>query len=262
MVNKSGTTPLLIHHTDAIVQITLRRPAVANRIQPNDLQILHDFLKECEAMKALRVLILASQGKYFSAGFDLGALDARVKPVKKGERKIDFERFVDAWEKTPLITIAAIQGPIFGGSTDLALASDFRVGTPSVTATMPAAKLGLHLYPGLFRRYVSRLGLNHAKALVLTAASFSHTQLQTMGFLNEIVPEAALNDHVMDMAGQIAQLAPLALSGMKAALNAAAGACLDEDQVRQAMVKAFLSDDFREGITAWREKRTPTFIGS
>ena len=139
MVNKSGTIPLLIHHTDAIVQITLRRPAVANRIQPNDLQILQDFLMECEAVKASRVLILASQGKYFSAGFDLGALDARVKPVKKGERKSDFERFVDAWEKTPLVTIAAIQGPVFGGSTDLALASDFRIGTPEYPAGSPVA---------------------------------------------------------------------------------------------------------------------------
>jgi enoyl-CoA hydratase len=262
MAEKAGTTPLLVHHTEAIAQITLRRPGVANRIQPDDLRVLGEHLKECEAMKGLRVLILAAQGKYFSAGYDLGSLDARDKPTDSSEQGSEFERFVDAWEQTPLITISGIQGPVFGGSTDLALASDFRVGTPSVTATMPAAKLGLHLYPGILRRYVSRLGLNHAKAMVLTAASFSHTQLLAMGFLTEIVPGPSLPDRVMEMAVQIAQLAPLSLRGMKAVLNGAAAACLDESQSRRTMVEAFLSKDCEEGIAAWLEKRPPKFTGS
>jgi len=189
-------------------------------------------------------------------------LDARDKPARRSGQRNAFEIFVDAWEQTPLITIAALQGPVFGGATDLALASDFRIGTPTVTATMPAAKLGLHLYPGLLRRYVSRLGLNYAKALVLTAARFSHAQLLAMGFLTEVVPEGSLQDRVMAMAEQISPLAPLSLRGMKAALNAAAEGCLDEKKVRRRMVETYLSRDCEEGVNAWLEKRPPRFTGS
>jgi enoyl-CoA hydratase/carnithine racemase len=127
---------------------------------------------------------------------------------------------------------------------------------------MPAAKLGLHLYPGILRRYVSRLGLNHAKAMVLTAASFPSDKLEAMGFLNEIVPAAALTDRVMATATQIAGLAPLSLRGMKRALNGAANACLDEETVRQAMLQTTLSRDCREGLLAWKEKRDPDFKGT
>jgi enoyl-CoA hydratase len=262
MDHKSGTTPSFVKVTDTIARITLQRPTVANRIQPDDLAVLKDLLAACEALNNLRVLILASQGKYFSAGYDLGSLPSESNLQKSVGQKSDFESFIDTWEQTPLITIAAVQGPVFGGSTDLVLASDFRIGTPAVTATMPAAKLGLHLYPGILKRYVSRLGLNHAKSLVLTAANFSHSQLQAMGFLTKTVPEDALQDHVMELAEQIAPLAPLSLRGMKGALNAAANGSLDEEQVRETIRRVSRSEDIREGLAAWQEKRTPRFSGS
>ena len=230
--------------------------------KPEDLKILKNHLIDCERLKDLRVILLAAQGPYFSAGYDLGAIPSNTKMPESAGQKIDFESLVDAWEQTPLITIAALQGPVFGGSTDLVLASDFRIGTPAVTATMPAAKLGLHLYPGILRRYVSRMGLNNAKALVLTAASFPHTQLHAMGFLTDIIPEASLYDHAMALAGQVALLAPLSLRGMKAALNAAANASMDDALVRDTMRQVSLSEDIREGLTAWKEKRIPRFTGS
>ena len=261
MNEKSGKAPQLIRHSEAIAEIMLRRPALANRLEPDDLAQMRSYLKECEAEKTLRVLILAAEGRYFSSGYDLGSLGGRAGSGQGGEKKSAFEMLVDEWEKTPIITLAAIQGPVMGGSTDLALASDFRIGTSAVTAKMPAARLGFHLYPGIFRRYVTRLGLNHAKALVLTAASFSCPQLQAMGFLTEVVEEDKLTDRTLELAGQIAKLAPLALRGMKAALNNAAESRMDEEIVRKTMIEVFLSDDCREGIAAWREKREPDFKG-
>ena len=164
-------------------------------------------------------------------------------------------------EQTPLITIAAVQGPVLGGATDLVLACDFRIGTPDVYATMPAARLGLHLYPGAIGRYVSRLGLNHAKTFILTAERMSHVQLEAMGFLNEVVSGELLEKRVMALARQIASLAPLSLRGMKAALNAAAGARLDEAQIRRTMAGVFASEDSKEGVAAWLDKRPPKFRG-
>ncbi|MDD5169800.1 MAG: enoyl-CoA hydratase/isomerase family protein, partial [Syntrophales bacterium] len=250
MDTKSGLPPALIMDTEAVAQIILRRPAVANRIQPEDLEVLGSHLATCEENNGLRVLIVAAEGKYFSAGYDIGAMAARTDKKISEIWKSDFETFVDRWEHSPLITIAAIQGPVLGGATDWVLASDFRIGAPSVYAAMPAAKLGVFLYPGLVRRYITRLGLNHAKMIILTAGRVSQAQLQAIGFLNEVVPDELLGGRVTALARQIASLAPLSLRGMKAALNAAADACMDEELVRQTMVETFQSEDFREGVAA------------
>src|SRR3546814_17754360 len=83
--------------------------------------------------------------------------------------------------------MSAIVGVEYGGGTDLSLACDFRVGTPAANMFMPAAKLGLHFYPGGMSRYISRLGLNQAKRLFLTAEKIEAEEMLRIGFLTELV---------------------------------------------------------------------------
>src|SRR5690606_30809646 len=98
-----------------------------------------------------------------------------------------FGETVDLIEKARPITIAAVNGGAYGGGTDLCLACDFRIGIPESNMFMPAAKLGLHFYPGGMSRYVSRLGLNQAKRLFLTAQKINAQEMLAIGFLTEVV---------------------------------------------------------------------------
>ena len=235
--------------------ITLQCPRVANRLGPEDLQILADHLQAVNASDA-RVLVLRSSGKYFCSGFDIGKLAA-------GERGMGFEGLVNALEDCRPVTIAAIQGGVFGGGTDLALACDFRVGALPTEMFMPAARLGLHFYERGMLRYVSRLGLNQAKRLFLTAERLNATEMLEIGFLTELLAdEDAVRERVRSLSETIAGLAPLAVQGMKRHLNAIGRGALDSAALASDLLRSAQSEDIREGARAWAEKRMPIFVGS
>ena len=159
------------------------------------------------------------------------------------------------------MTIAAIQGGVFGGSTDLALACDFRIGTPAAEMQMPAARLGLHYYERGLYRFVSRLGLNHAKELFLTARRIDAARMLAIGYLTELAEPGQLDARVRELAETVVALAPIAVTGMKRALNEIARGALDPVALRERVARSGASDDLREGVLAWREKRAPRFSG-
>ena len=135
---------------------------------------------------------------------------------------------VNRLEALRVPTICRLQGGVYGGSTDLALACDFRIGHAGVEMFMPAGRLGVHYYEAGMRRYVSRLGLNAAKRLFLTAERIDAAEMLRIGYLTDLVPdEAGLDPAVDALAGRIAGLAPLAVQGMKRALNEIAHGALD-----------------------------------
>jgi len=158
----SGQAPLL-EVGAGVARITLRRPRQANRLTVDDLDTLRGFIDEVSANAAVRVLVLAGEGKHFCSGFDLGALVT----VDAGAR---FGELADALEAARPITIARLHGGVYGGAADLALACDFRLGAPGVDMFVPAARVGLHFYAGGLRRFVERLGLATAKQVMRPAA--------------------------------------------------------------------------------------------
>jgi enoyl-CoA hydratase/carnithine racemase len=95
------------------------------------------------------------------------------------------------WRARP-VTVAALEGNVYGGATDLALACDFRIGVEGMELRMPAAALGLHYYPSGMRRCVATLGLSAARRLFLTAEPLAATDLLALGYLDELVPAASL----------------------------------------------------------------------
>jgi len=205
-----------------------------------------------------RVLILTGTGKSFSSGFHIGALaDADATDHDPDA----FQRMVDTLEKLSMPTIAALNGGVYGGATDLALACDFRIGVEGMRMFMPATRLGIVYYESGARRYVSRLGLNNAKRLFMTAAPVEADGMLQMGYLDEVVPKEELEARVHALASQIAANAPLAVSAMKQVLNAIANGTFDEDTHNANRVRANNSEDHKEGVKAWAEKRTPVFRG-
>ena len=251
--HSSGFAPELTVASQ-IATITLRRPEMANRLEPEDLATLRGFIRDVNARRDVLVLRLCAEGRHFCAGFNIGS-------IGDGDAGASFEALANELERARPVTIAAINGGVYGGATDLALACDFRIGIETSQMFVPAARLGLLFYRDGLQRYVSRLGLNTAKKLLLAAATFDAAQMQACGFLDAVVAPAALRDEVERLSGELAGMAPLALLGMKKHLNRIASGTLDEDEFWHDVTQADASQDLREGALAWQEKRNPVFRG-
>ncbi|MDF3884866.1 enoyl-CoA hydratase/isomerase family protein [Cupriavidus basilensis] len=240
----------------SVATITFERPEVANRLSPRDLQVLRQHINSVNAMETVLVLRFTGTGKYFCSGYDIGALanaDEAGAPA--------FGEMIDLIEAARPVTIAAVNGGVYGGATDLCLACDFRVGVPHCDMFMPAARLGLHFYRGGLERYVSRLGVDTAKRLFLTADRLDAAEMLKVGFLTEIVAADTLAQRVDALSATLAGMAPIALLGMKQALNQIARGALDTDALQREIARAEVSADLREGAAAWREKRAAVFTG-
>ena len=257
-MNTQDSAPPRLALEGAVATIEFCRPRQANRVEPGDLEVLHQHLAAVEGDGALRVLVFRGRGRHFSAGYNIRALAGAEGRPRGGD---SFERLVNRVEDLAVVTIAAVNGGVYGGSTDLALACDFRIGVPSAEMLMPAARLGLHYYERGLQRYVSRLGLNHAKELFLAARKIDARRMLEIGYLTELVGPEQLDHRVRELADTIAGLAPLAVSGMKRALNEIARGALDREALRARVEESARSQDLREGTLAWQEKRAPRFTG-
>lgn len=241
--------------TGAVARICLRRPQQANRLTVDDLDVLRAHLREVDANDAVRVLVLQGQGRHFCAGFDLAALGA----VDAGAR---FGELADALEAARPVTIARLHGGAYGGAADLALACDFRLGGPAVEMFVPAARIGLHFYPGGLQRFVNRLGLAVAKQVMLAGRRFDAPALLACGYLDQLLPDmAALDTALQQLADDLIGMAPLALLPMKQHLNAIAAGRLDAERLAWDIRRARDSADLVEGQAAWAAKRPARFKG-
>jgi enoyl-CoA hydratase/carnithine racemase len=162
-------------------------------------------------------------------------------------------------EDFPLPTICGLNGGVYGGSTDLALACDFRIAVETCEMLMPAARLGLHYYPSGIRRYVSRLGVGAAKKLFLTAQKIDAAEMLRIGYLDALVPAGELDVAVDALAAILAANAPNAISGMKRAINEIARDAFDEDAARGRHQESTRGREIKEGLAAFKEKRKPDF---
>jgi enoyl-CoA hydratase/carnithine racemase len=240
--------------------IRLNRPRHLNRLQPDDLDALLDLFDRIEADPALRVLVLTGTGRAFSAGYDLGSIAERAGSAPEQETAGSaFEVVVNRLEDLALPTICRLNGGVYGGSTDLALACDFRIGLDSCEMFMPAARLGLHYYKSGIKRYVSRLGPDNAKKLFLTAQKIDAAEMLRIGYLTAMVSPEAFDEEVDRLAAILAGNAPVAMRGMKRAINEFARGALDEEAADRRARDSMRSAEIKEGIKAFAEKRPPKF---
>ena len=239
--------------------IRLNRPRHVNRIQAEDLQALLRLFDQVEADPAIRVLIITGTGRAFSSGYDLNSVAERSASTSGQTAGSAFEVMVDRLEDLGVPTICRLNGGVYGGSTDLALACDFRIGVDTSEMFMPAARLGLHYYKSGIARYVARLGLDNAKRLFLTAEKLGATEMLRIGYLTSIVPAEALDEEVDRLAGVLAGNAPIAMRGMKRTIHEIARGELDRDAADRRHRDSMRGDEIKEGIRAFSEKRPPRF---
>lgn len=253
----ADASPPIIELGGSVATIRLNRPAVHNRLEPEDVIALRDALEQINALPRVQVLVLTGTGRSFSSGFDLRALGST------GERaaRVDFEALTDEIEQARPVTIARLNGPVYGGSTDLALACDFRVGIDTMRMFVPAAKIGLHYYGHGLRRWVSRVGLGAAKRVFLTGQTLEADEMKRIGYLDECVPPGALDATVATLVNALLANAPRAVEGMKRVLNDAARDEYDNELALRLQSASRTSRDLQEGFRAMAEKRPPRFTG-
>src|ERR1700681_2375042 len=204
-------------------------------------------------------MVLTGAGRAFSSGYDLGSIAERAARAQEQTAGSAFEIVVDRLEDLALPTICRINGGVYGGSTDLALACDFRIGVDSCEMFMPAARLGLHYYKSGIKRYVSRLGADNARKLFLTAQKIGAAEMLRIGYLTAMARVEALDQEVDKLATILVGNAPVAMRGMKRTINEIARGTLDEDAADERHRDSMRGAEIKEGIKAFAEKRPPRF---
>ena len=235
--------------------VTLRRPRLANRLELQDLEALGQHVTTLAGLQSIQVVVLRAEGPHFCSGFHIDAVPGVDAPAL-------FEALCDRWEALPAVTLAVLQGGVWGGATDLALACDFRLGSANCQMAIPAARLGLHYYGGGMRRLVSRMGLGPAKRLLLAGQTLDAQSMWRANFLDEVLKDGAdLERAAAAWVSEIGALAPLALRGMKRHLNQVAATQPDSEELAAAQRLCTDSADLREGVAAWQARRPPRFRG-
>lgn len=257
--DETASTPVL-ELNGARATIRLNRPKHLNRLQPDDLEALMKLFDRVETDPAVRVLVLTGTGRAFSAGYDLNSVAERAtSTVEQNSAGSAFEVVVNRLEDLSIPTICRLNGGVYGGSTDLALACDFRIGIDTCEMFMPAARLGLHYYKSGIRRYVTRLGVDNAKKLFLTAQKIDAREMLRIGYLTAMAPAESFDREVDQLAAILAGNAPIAMAGMKQTINEFAHGELDEQAADERARESMRGAEIKEGIKAFAEKRPPRF---
>ena len=227
--------------------ISLNRPEHHNRIEPADVEALLRILANIESNDAVRVLVLTGTGTTFCAGYDLHTLatgEARVEARDNAQGGLHaFEQLVDRVETCRVPTICGLNGPVYGGGADLALACDYRIGIATTRMAIPASQLGVHYYHGGLRRFVTRLGLGAAKRLLLLSQPLEAADMLRIGFLDEIASSAEALQQRIDEVAQLVTAAPVlaVFVGMKRALNRLAQGEMDSGATDAAWAESVRS---------------------
>jgi enoyl-CoA hydratase/carnithine racemase len=215
-----------------------------------------------------RCLLITASGTVFSAGYDIGGLP-RDEFAHRAEALVahPFHDAIEALERFPFPSIAALNGHAIGGGLELALSCDLRLASSDAHVAMPPARLGLvYSHTGL-RKFVDAIGAARTRELFFTAGDVPAERAERWGLVNEVVEPRRLADRAVECAAGIAALAPLAQRGNKrvlAELLAAEGALRPdtERELVELREACFRSEDFYEGVRAFAEKREPQWRGA
>lgn len=210
-----------------------------------------------------RCLVVTGEGNIFSAGYDLGGFPDDML-AEEADRLVanPFTAALDAIEQYAYPTVAALNGPAIGGGLELALACDLRVAADGVSVGMPPAKLGLVYSHTGIRKFIDTIGAARTRELFLVGRRIDAATAQSWGLVNTIAAEERLADEALELAREIAGNAPIAQRGNKRVIRAvlAARAALDPDTEAELIglrQTCFSSEDFREAVRAFAEKRAP-----
>ncbi|MEE9609045.1 MAG: enoyl-CoA hydratase [Myxococcota bacterium] len=261
----TGTDQLLCRLEDRVARVTLNRPEARNALSLELKEALRALIPDLGADPDVGCLLLSGAGKAFCAGGDTKLMAKGPPPspqerVQLLRREHELPAALHALEKP---VVAALPGPAAGAGFSLALACDIRIAAESAFVTTAYARLGLSGdYGGSW--FLTRLvGTAKARELYFTADRVDAAECERLGIVNRVVPDADLEREAFALAARIAAGPPIAHRYMKDNLNRATcgdlQACLDIEAER--MVQGATTEDYREAVRAYVEKRAPVFHG-
>jgi enoyl-CoA hydratase len=242
--------------------VTFNRPQARNAMTWAMYDALVRVADYVESEPSIRVLVLMGAGdKAFVSGTDI----SQFRTFDSAQDALDYEsrmdRVIGRLEALARPTIAAIRGYAVGGGASIALACDLRVCTPDARIGVPIARtLGNCLSMNNYARLIDLIGPARTKELIFTARLIEADEARNIGLVNAVVPSEALVDQVTALATQIASHAPITIQVTKEAVRRV----LHHRRAGRAddlVVQAYLSEDFREGVSAFLEKRKPVWHG-
>ena len=242
-----------------VATITLDVPEKLNRVSMRARDQLAELFDELGRDEGVRAIVLTGAGeKAFTAGGDIaGFLEREPEELSRLAWNIA------APERCPKPVVAKLRGYAFGVGLELALACDFRIASADVELALPEVKIGMIPGSGGTQRLARMVGLGRAKDMVMRGRRIDAVEALAIGLVTEVVPPAQLDSAVTRLIDELRALSPLALALGKRVLNHAydgpIGLGLEVEGLAYGLLRS--SDDFREGVEAFGEKRPPKFQG-
>jgi enoyl-CoA hydratase/carnithine racemase len=265
-VSLAGGKLVLDHPAEAVARLTISNPERRNALDHEILEALAEVLPGLDRGIEIRCVVITGTGEVFSAGYDIAdipeetfATDAEALVAHP------FQAAMEAVSAHPYPVLAAINGQCLGGGLELAIRCDLRLCAMGAKLGMPPAKLGLiYGHTGL-ARFIDVVGLARTKELFLTGRNLSAPRAMAIGLVHDTVLDSKLEVTALELASEVAANAPLSLRGNKHAIETLNSyARLTPEQERELIElrrSCFGSEDFREGIRAFAEKRRPEWRG-
>ena len=257
---------LLCEVADGVATVTLNRPAALNAFSQPMQRELAALIPELAADDAVRAVILTGAGRAFCAGGDIKEMEGAQDPTPLAGRN-KLHRMLTT-VLMPLVrlekpVIAAVNGAAVGAGMNLALAADIVLVSETAMFSQAFVKLGLVPDTGGLYLLSRLIGLNRAKELCFTGRLFSAREAADLGLVNRVLPAEDLMPAAVALAQELARGATAAIGLTKSLLNLAHTASLEEmaEFESYALAVVLSTDDHREGIRAFREKRAPRFSG-
>ncbi|HEY6670953.1 MAG TPA: enoyl-CoA hydratase-related protein [Solirubrobacterales bacterium] len=262
----AGGKLLLDHPAEAVARLTLNRPDSRNALDHEMLNAIAAAMPALDRGIEVRCVLLTGTGGIFSAGYDIGGFsEDEFETEAESLVAHPFAKGLDAIAAHPWPVLCGINGHALGGALELTLCCDLRVCARSAKLGMPPAKLGLIYGHSGLQRFIDAIGVARTKELFLTGRNVSAEHAERIGLVNEVVDDGELERAAVELAAEIAANAPLSMKGNKHAIDTLNSyPRLTPEQERELIElreSCFASEDFREGVAAFAEKRKPNWKG-
>ena len=252
---------LLDEPADGVTRLTISNPERRGALDHEILDALAQTVRGLEA----RCLVISGEGSMFSAGYDIGNLDEQSFE-QQAERLVahPFHDAIEALDGYAYPVVAQVNGHAIGGGLELAVTCDMRVAARGVKMGMPPAKLGLIYSHTGVKKFLEVCGLANTNELFYVGSNVDAERAERMGLVNHVVEPDELENRVLELAGEIAANAPISLAGNKRILRTLreAPSALSPELERELVElreSCFRTEDFREGVRAFGEKRRPVW---